>query len=241
MTAVATDLTRRVQRVLFEALGAFASEAVVLEVLSLALVRARLDDPPASPVEVRRFVSEDLLPAVRERLGDDAADGVRDALEPLIDNWELSDSQVRAAQVAERHISGIPREESPTRTLRPGVMRILIATEDDGLCAQVSTLIAAAVEVVPVVDSLTMFERLDEAGALARLLVIDCARSPIDLATLIRSATLLPEHTQVILWRADPRVSLSALPQACAERWSAVRPPTTTADLASMCAWLIAG
>jgi hypothetical protein len=241
MSTAARDLSGQVHRVLFEALGAFASEEVVLEVLASALASARLDGPPVSPAEVRRFVSDELLPVVRERLGDDAALGVREQLEPLLDNWELSDSQVRAALAVERRDSGIPREESPTRALRPGVSRILVATEDDHVCAQLSTLIAAAVEVVPVVDSLTMFERLDEAGSLARLLVIDCASSPVDLVTLMRSASLLPEHTQVILWRAGPTVSLSALPEQCASRWSAVRPPTTTADLASMCAWLIAG
>ena len=241
MSAAATDLGGRVHRVLFEALGAFASEAVVLEVLASALASARLDGPPVSPAEVRRFVEDDLLPVVRDRLGDDAAIGVREQLEPLLDNWELSDSQVRAALLAERRDSAIPREESPTRTLRPGVTRILVATDDDRLCGQISSLIAAAVEVVPVVDSLTMFERLDEAGPLARLLVIDCPSAPVDLVTLMRSASLLPDHTQVILWRADPSVSLSSLPDACTSRWSVVRPPTTTADLASMCAWLIAG
>jgi hypothetical protein len=235
MAAAVEDLDQQLFRVLFEALEAFANGDVVLSVLTAALDDTTFDGPPASPESVRRFLNQHLLPAVEARLGAEAAEGLLEGLLPVLHKWELSESQVKLV----RRDDGVPREEGPTRTRGEGVAHVILATSDSSLRRELATMVGVAVAIDSVDGSLELFHRLEEAGTAARLLVIDCVEPPLSVTTLMRSATLLPEHTQVILWRAGQDVTLSSVPDPCRARWSIVRPPTTLTDLASMCAWLV--
>ena len=249
------DTEDPVARAVREAIDAVAAPDVRVRILHRALHMAREHEIPPAGKRLEMFVERHLKAATSFHIGEEAAESVLRALEPIVRLARSLGSQganpvsrehptrkvSRATLEAQGAIEPSTKQYPTVRPRGSSLPMVLLITSDQARSDELESELQGAATVQRVATTVAFLDNAQATASLSPMIVFDCGNLPIHDQALSTIFHALPEDSSVLVWGASGPAHTPLIDAAARNKsWHTCEGQATARDVAALIHMLIA-